>query len=47
MAKYFVTLEIETNYNPNKWNWHEILDFYEEGEELLSVDIEQVKEIRI
>ena len=45
MAKYRVTLEIETNWNPNKWNWHELLDLpSEEGEDLLSVDVEQLKE---
>ena len=44
MAKYFVTLELDTDYNPNKWNWHELLDL---SEELVSVDVERVEEAKV
>ena len=36
--KYTIMLEITTNLNPNKWNWHELLDLSgdEEDEEVLN-----------
>ena len=41
MAKYQVTLEIDTPLNPNKWNWWEILDLNSD-EEALSVWVNQI-----
>lgn len=47
MAKYKVTLEISTKWNPNKWNWAEMLDFSDEGDSLDWVHVETVKEKRV
>jgi hypothetical protein len=44
MQTYKVTLEIKSDFNPRKWNWYEMLDPWGEGEDLISVDIEEMEE---
>ena len=42
--KYKVTLEITTESDPNEWNWHEMLDLSQEGEDTLdAILIEEEK----
>jgi hypothetical protein len=38
MTKYKITLELTTEYNPNKWNWHEVLDLYPDEELFVAVE---------
>jgi hypothetical protein len=38
MSKYKVILELTTEYDPNEWNWHEIVGLYPEEELFVAVE---------
>jgi hypothetical protein len=40
MNKYKITLELTTEYDPNEWNWHEIVGLY--PDEKLFVAVEEM-----
>lgn len=40
MARYRVTLEVETPWNPRKWDWSELVAS-EEDEQVLGVTVER------
>ena len=39
--KYLIQIELTTELNPNKWNWHELIELDAE-EELFVISIEEV-----
>jgi hypothetical protein len=43
MTKYKITLELTTEYDPNEWNWHEIVGLYPDEE--LFVAVEEMEKV--